>query len=298
MAKWMTKNGLPLISTFSIVGVDTKTEEIGVAVQSKFLAVGSAVPWAMAGIGAVATQSLANTTFGPRGLSLLQTGMEPEQVITELLKDDPDREDRQVGMVDVHGRSATYTGKGCFDYAGGIAGEGFACQGNILAGDAVVKNMAETFQASDLPLPERLLAALAAGQKGGGDRRGMQSAALYVVKQAGGYGGFNDRYVDLRVDDHEEPIMELKRLLTLQRLYFGRTKPEDRVPLEGEVLREVVGHLVRTGYWDQSPETAGTYNESLQSALRAYFMTENFDDRWTEEAIIDREVLLFMRRQV
>ena len=298
MAKWMTKNGLPLISTFSIVGVDTKTGEIGVAVQSKFLAVGSAVPWAMAGVGAVATQSLANTTFGPRGLSLLQTGMEPEQVITELLKDDPDREDRQVGMVDVHGRSATYTGKGCFDYAGGVAGEGFACQGNILAGEAVVKNMAESFQASDLPLPERLLAALAAGQKGGGDRRGMQSAALYVVKQAGGYGGFNDRYVDLRVDDHEEPIQELKRLLTLQRLYFGRTKPEDRMPLKGEVLREVVGHLVRTGYWDHSLETAGTYDESLQSALRAYFMTENFDDRWTEEAIIDREVLLFMRRQV
>ncbi len=297
MAKWMTKNGLPLISTFSIVGVDTKTGEIGVAVQSKFLAVGSAVPWAMAGVGAVATQSLANTTFGPRGLSLLQTGMEPEQVITELLKDDPDREDRQVGMVDVHGRSATYTGKGCFDYAGGVAGEGFACQGNILAGEAVVKNMAESFQASDLPLPERLLAALAAGQKGGGDRRGMQSAALYVVKQAGGYGGFNDRYVDLRVDDHEEPIQELKRLLTLQRLYFGRTKPEDRMPLKGEVLREVVGHLVRTGYWDHSLETAGTYDESLQSALRAYFMTENFDDRWTEEAIIDREVLQFMRRQ-
>ena len=125
----------------------------------------------------------------------------------------------------------------------------------------------------------------------------MQSAALYIVKQAGGYGGFNDRYVDLRVDDHEEPIQELKRLLTLQRLYSGRTKTEDRMPLEGEVLREVVGHLVRAGYWDQSPETAGTYDESLQSALRAYFMTENFDDRWTEEAIIDREVLLFMRRQ-
>ncbi len=297
MGKWMTKNGQPVISTFSIVGVDTKTGEIGVAVQSKFLAVGAAVPWAAAGVGAVATQSLANTTFGPRGLALLQSGMEPDQVIQEMINDDPDREDRQVGIVDMQGRSATFTGKGCFDYAGGIAGEGFACQGNILAGEVVVKNMSEVFQSSDLPLPERLLAALAAGQTGGGDRRGMQSAALYVVKHEGGYGGFNDRYVDLRVDDHQEPIQELKRLLTLQRLYFGRTKPEDRMPLKGGLLKEVVGHLARTGYLNPSLEADLTYDESVQTALRAYFMTENFDDRWTEDAIIDREVLQFMRKQ-
>ncbi len=299
MGKLKLKNGLSIISTFSIVGVDIATGEMGVAVQSKFLAVGAAVPWAKAEVGAIATQSLANTSYGPRGLALLKEGMEPARVLQELLNDDPGRDDRQVGMVDAYGRSATYTGKGCFDYAGGIAGDGFACQGNILAGEAVVKNMASVFQNTVAPLPERLLLALAAGQEAGGDRRGMQSAALYVVQQGGGYGGFNDHYVDLRVDDHVDPIQELNRLLVLQRLYFGRTKPEDRLPLQSELLNEVTGYLKEAGYLvqEQLLNSSTLYSEPIQKALKAYFMTENFDDRWTDEAIIDQEVLQFMRRQ-
>ena len=210
----------PPVSTFSIVAYDPRTEELGIAVQSKFLSVGSVVPWAKAGVGAVATQSYANTTFGPRGLDLMSQGVPPEEALVRLLETAPGRERRQVGVVDARGRSATFTGRGCVAWAGGIAEENVCCQGNILAGPGVVTGMMEAFRAAEGDLGERLIAALQAGQEAGGDRRGMQSAALLVVREGWGYGGFNDRYRDLRVEDHPDPINELKRDHELHRRIF------------------------------------------------------------------------------
>jgi uncharacterized Ntn-hydrolase superfamily protein len=292
MSKMTFYQGIPLISTFSIVAFDAQTGEIGVGVQSKFLAVGSAVPWASADAGAIATQSWANTSFGPRGLAYLRDGMEPEEVLRTLLADDADREFRQVGVVDRNGRSATFTGSQCFNWAGGIAKPGIACQGNILAGPKVVDELVRGFEEAKGPLPERLVAALTAGQAAGGDRRGMQSAALYVVKPQGGYGGFNDRYIDLRVDDHTSPIEELERLLRLHRLYFERPKPEDFLELEGQTLEEVKDLLRQSGY---QPGNGNEYDGQTQEALKEYFLTENFDERWTEEPVIDKRVLEYIR---
>jgi uncharacterized Ntn-hydrolase superfamily protein len=212
--------GLPVVATFSIVAYDPATEELGVAVQSKFIAVGSVVPWARAGVGAIATQAFANTTYGPRGLGLLEQGDDPEEVLKELTEDDERRDVRQAGIVSAGGKSATYTGKKCNAWAGGIAGENFACQGNILAGEDVVRNMARSFRESKGDLGTRLIDALLAGQAAGGDSRGMQSAALLIVRRGWGYGGLNDRYRDLRVDDHPDPIQELKRVYELHREIF------------------------------------------------------------------------------
>jgi uncharacterized Ntn-hydrolase superfamily protein len=214
--------GEPVVATFSIVAYDPETQELGVAVQSKFIAVGSVVPWAKAGVGAVATQSFANTTYGPKALALLADGEEPEAVMKKITEADRKAAVRQVGIVDAKGRSATFTGEKCNPWAGGLKGENFACQGNILAGEDVVRNMAKSFQESKGDLGERLIAALRAGQDAGGDSRGMQSAALLIVRDGWGYGGFNDRYRDLRVDDHAEPIKELKRVYDLHRDIFPR----------------------------------------------------------------------------
>lgn len=292
MSKTPRRNGLPAVATFSIVAVDVATGAVGVAVQSKFLAVGAVVPWVKAGQGAIATQSWANTSYGPKGLELLGQGLHPQQVIEHLTGNDDDANTRQVGIVDMQGRSATYTGIECFDYAGGIIGPGFAAQGNILAGSAVVDGLVKGIQ-SNGSLPDRLLTALTLAQEAGGDKRGMQGAALYVAKEGAGYGGFNDRYIDLRVDDHASPIEELKRLLTLQRLYFGRTNPDDRISIAGDTLSEIRDLLSKHGY---APGTGDAYDEQTKSQLQAYFLTENFDDRWTDEAIIDRLVLEFMRK--
>lgn len=207
--------------TFSVVGADPKTGDVGVAVASKFLAVGSVVPYARAGVGAVATQAFGNTTYGPRGLELLARKLHPQEVIRRLTASDKDRDQRQVGIVDARGRSATFTGKRCIAWAGGIAGENFAVQGNILTGEEVVKAMAEAFQRTEGELALKLMAALEAGERAGGDSRGKQSAAILVARKNGGYAGFDDRYIDLRVDDHPEPVQELKRLLRMQ-LAFRR----------------------------------------------------------------------------
>lgn len=205
-----------LVATFSIVGFDADTGDLGIAVQSRFFAVGAVVPWARAGVGAIATQSVANTAFGPDGLELLVAGETAEGTLARLVGDDPSRELRQVGIVDAQGRSATFTGESCLPWAGGRTGENYAVQGNILAGPGVVDAMADTFETTAGDLGSRLVAALAAGQAAGGDARGRQSAALVVVREAGGYGGHNDRYVDLRVDDSAAPIRELRRLLHMR----------------------------------------------------------------------------------
>lgn len=276
--------------TFSIVGYDPQEKEWGIAVQSKFLGVGAVVPWAKAGVGAVATQSYANTSFGPEGLRLMEEGKSAEEALHALLDKDLGREQRQVGFVDAKGNAATYTGKECYDWAGGVTGPYFAAQGNILVDENTVKAMAVTFQKTEGSLAERLLTALQAGQNAGGDSRGQQSAALLVVKDRGGYGGFNDRYIDLRVEDHEEPIKELTRIYQLQQLYFAPSKPENVIPIEGSTLEELTTHLQRLGYLNEKIS-------EIPEALTTYIHTENFEEREQKAGFIDLEVLEYMKKQ-
>ena len=212
----------PLVATFSIVARDPDTGELGVAVQSRVLGVGAIVPFAKAGVGAIATQASANTAYGPDGLKMLASGKSAAETLTALTTADARRDIRQAGIIAVQGEPATFTGSGCMEFAGGKAGAHYAVQGNILAGQPVVDGMASAFENTKGTLAERMLAALDAGQAAGGDKRGMQSAALLVVRDGWGYGGQNDRYIDIRVDDHAEPIKELRRLLGLHARLFGR----------------------------------------------------------------------------
>ncbi len=205
-----------LVTTFSIVGRDPENGDLGVAVQSKFFAVGAVVPWAKAGVGAVATQSWTNTTYGSKGLKLLEDGLSAQQTLDRLIAEDDGRSQRQVGIIDADGNVANHTGDECLEWAGARIGKNYTAQGNLLAGEAVVDAMAEAFEETDGELAEKLMAALIAGQENGGDRRGQQAAGLLVVRDGGGEGGYNDRYIDLRVDDHKQPIKELHRLLKIQ----------------------------------------------------------------------------------
>src|ERR1700726_1828183 len=225
--------------TFSIVARDPQKGELGIAVQSKFLAVGAVVPWARAGTGAIATQSWANTSYGPRGLELLARGLTAAEILAGLLEEDDGRASRQVGIVGVSGEPVTYTGDQCYPWAGGRVGEHYACQGNILTGEETVQAMARTFEETTGRLCDRLVAALAAGQAAGGDSRGQQSAALLVVREGGGYGGFNDRFIDLRVDDHPQPIDELQRILQLHKLYLFPPDAKDILNINGQLAREI-----------------------------------------------------------
>jgi uncharacterized Ntn-hydrolase superfamily protein len=206
---------VPTVATFSIVGFDPETGDLGVAVQSKFFAVGAVVPWARAGVGAVASQAFGNPTFGPRGLDLLEEGVSPSEVLERLAATDEEWERRQVGIVDAKGRSAAHTGSGCMDWAGQVSGANFTAQGNILVSEETVNAMARAYRETEGRLGEKLMRALEEGQKAGGDSRGKQSAAILVVREGGGYGGYDDRYCDLRVDDHPEPIRELRRLFDM-----------------------------------------------------------------------------------
>ena len=210
-----------LVSTFSIVASDPETGEVGIAVASRFFAVGAVVPWAKAGVGAVATQSFANTSFGWRGLELMEKGVEPEEVVTILLRDDDGRSQRQFGIVSADGKSATYTGENCLSWAGGRHGENYAVQGNILTGEDVVIAMEKAFLNSHGTLADKIYAALLAGNEKGGDSRGKQSASLIVYKEGAGYGGYNDRAIDIRVDDHKEPFKELGRILKIAQMNYA-----------------------------------------------------------------------------
>ena len=281
-----------IVATFSIVAFDPQTEALGVAVQSKFLAVGALVPHARAGVGAVATQALADVTYGPRGLELMAQGKAAGEAVAILTEADERRAQRQVGIVDAMGRAAAFTGTDCHDWAGSLTGEHYAVQGNILAGRRVVEAMAGAYEAGDGDLAGRLLAALEAGQAAGGDPRGKQSAALLVVREGGGYGGGNDRLVDLRVDDHPEPIRELARIRGLHTLYFGETKPEDVVAVEGDVREEVIVLLQRFGYLERRDLSD---DEALLDALTDFLHIENFEAREQERGYLDLEVLRFMR---
>ena len=279
------------IATFSIVAFDPETDSLGVAVQSKFLAVGSVVPWARAGAGAVATQAMANYNYGPRGLDLMSDGRSAGETVEALTSSDENREHRQVGVVDAQGRAATFTGSECFDWAGDVTGEHYAAQGNILVGKETVGAMAKAYEETHGDLPTRLLSALDAGQGAGGDSRGKQSAALLVVREAGGYGGDNDRVVDLRVDDHAEPIRELIRIRDLHTLYFGETAPEDVVAVDGDVRAEVADALLRAGYLGGP----GVGDDDVFDALSAYIRTENFEEREQRRGYLDRAVLDYLR---
>jgi uncharacterized Ntn-hydrolase superfamily protein len=288
---------LPLVapSTFSIVAWDPGTGDLGVAVQSKFLAVGAVVPWAKAGVGAVATQAWANTSFGPDGLALLAAGAPAQEALHCLVASDPGSAHRQVGIVDAQGQAATFTGSQCMHWAGGRTGPGYACQGNILVGEATVVAMAEAFEGTPGGLWDRLVVALAAGQASGGDSRGQQSAALLVVREGSGYAGRNDRFIDLRVDDHPAPIEELKRLLDLHKLYLFPSEPADLLPIDEGITRELKGILQQQG--QVAGPASGVYDPAAQAAMRRLIGIENLEERWREDGRIDRVVLEFLRRK-
>src|SRR6478735_5966104 len=266
--------------TFSIVARAADGEAWGVAVASKFLAVGSAVPAAVAGVGAIATQADANVAYKGQALAHLDDGANASVALQRLLEDDPGRDARQVGIVDVEGGAATHTGHACLDWAGGVTGDGYAIQGNILAGEDVVLAMEAAWETTDddAPLGRRLLAALTAGDDAGGDSRGRQSAALLVVREGAGYGGLDDIAVDLRVDDHADPVTELARLLDLNDLYLTASTPAEQVAITPELHTEITHRLHELGY-DDLNTWAGTEN---------YEMRIDPGGAWIDEQILDR----------
>ncbi len=264
--------------TFSIVAYDPDVKEWGVATQSKFLAVGAVVPWAQANAGALATQSYANTTFGPKGLRLLAKGLSAQETLDRLVAGDKGRAQRQVGVVDRAGQAATFTGAECHAWAGGVTGPGFAVQGNILARARVVDAIAAKFESAKGELADRLVAALLAGQRAGGDRRGQQSAAILCVREKGGYAGFNDRYLDLRVDDDLHPIERLQEILELHHLYFGKPAPGSLRSINPKIARELQRIARQAGQY-RGPVT-GVYDEATRQAIEALIGMENLEDRW------------------
>ena len=285
------------VTTFSIAAYDPGRQEWGVAVQSKFMAVGAVVSHARAGAGAVATQSYANLNYGPDGLALMEEGLAASEVIEKLIAADSERDQRQVGLVDCRGEAAAYTGSKCHDWAGHLTGEGYCCQGNILL-PGTVEAMGRSFDAARKgsgELADWLVAALAAGQKAGGDRRGRQSAVVLVVRPGGGYGGNNDRYLDLRVDDHATPIAELGRLLEMHHLFFGSVDPETLLPLS-EVAPELQTMLRQTGHYD-GPDT-GIFDIRTREALRALVGIENLEERWDGKSDqIDEGTFHYLRQK-
>jgi uncharacterized Ntn-hydrolase superfamily protein len=277
----------PVVATYSIAACDLEAGHWGVATQSKFLAVGSVVPWAEPGVGAIATQAYANPRYGPEGLDLLRSGASAEEVVERLTSADTGRDHRQLGVVDAAGGSMTFTGGDCMDWAGGLAGPCFAAQGNILVGAETVSALAATFTATPgLPLAHRLVECLAAAQAAGGDRRGQQSAALLVVERDGGYAGLSDVLIDLRVDDHERPVDELARLCELHSLLFGKTPRADWIEVDTALRAELERRLQALGY-----------DGGLEQAFAAWSGTENLEERVDGIERIDPVVLAELRAQ-
>jgi uncharacterized Ntn-hydrolase superfamily protein len=279
--------GSSVVSTYSIVACDLDAQQWGVAVQSKFLAVGAVVPWAEPGVGAIATQSYANPRYGPDGLALLRAGKSAQETVDALVTADKDKDKRQVGVVDAGGRAATFTGAGCHDWAGGRTGDCYTAQGNILVSQETVDALAETFERnSHLELAERLVECLAAAQAAGGDRRGQQSASLLVVEKDAGYANLSDVVVDLRVDDHPRPIVELRRLFSLHREIFGVTPEEDWLDVDDALEAELQARLAKLGY-----------DGTLAQAFDAWAGTENLEERVAGLERIDPVVLAALRKQ-
>ncbi|MEP7379254.1 MAG: DUF1028 domain-containing protein [Chloroflexota bacterium] len=303
--------------TFSIVARDPVTGDLGIAVASKFLAVGSVVPHARAGVGAVATQAMANVRYGAEGLAMLHQGSAATAVLAALTDADEGRDNRQPGIVDAVGRAATYTGSGCITWAGGRTADGVSAQGNLLAGPAVVDALLDTFLASSAAFPERLLAGLKAADEQGGDRRGRESAALLVVREGGGYGGATDRWIDLRVDDHPDPMPELARLLDLNHLYLDTPAPADLLPIDETLATELRTRLTVLGYSPDKLDKANSLAEIVErsgltrtgdprelptnwdaswiGALDEWMSIENLEARAAAHGWIDPRVVEFMR---
>src|SRR5437870_5804351 len=280
MAEWA-----PPVATYSIVGCDLEAGQWGVGVQSKFLAVGSVVPWAEPQVGAIATQSYANPRYGPDGLGLLREGLSAEEVVARLTEADEGRAQRQLGVVDGQGRAATFTGEECHDWAGGRTGQGYAAQGNILVSRATVDALADTFEATaGRSLALRLIDCLDAAQAAGGDSRGQQSAALLVVEKDGGYASLSDTFVDLRVDDHERPLEELRRIYLLHDALFGRTPKEQWVDVDDELAAELRDRLTGLGF-----------DGELADALPRWAGRENLEERVDGFERIDPVVLESLR---
>lgn len=305
--------------TFSIVARDPATGDLGIAVASKFLAVGAVVPWAQAGVGAIATQALANVGYGRDGLALLAAGKGAADVMNELTRADEGRDHRQAGIVEATGGSATYTGSGCIPWAGGRTAAGVAAQGNLLAGPTVVDALIETYLAGGAAFPELLMRALKAADDQGGDRRGRQSAALLIVREGGGYAGGNDRWIDLRVDEHPAPIDELNRILDVGHLLLDRPAETDLLPIDDAIAAEMSVLLPKVGYdprnmdldtglarmvEEAGVERTGTPREvpaswdpSWEAALAEWMSVENLEARFTARGWIDPRVLAFLREK-
>lgn len=266
---------------------------MGVAVQSKFIAVGALVPWAKAKAGAIATQAWANVSYGPKGLEMLEAGLSASETLDKLLADDPRPEVRQVAVVDTKGRVGVHTGSECMEWAGHMAGPGYSCQGNILAGSRAIESMARAYEQTSGDIVDRLLQALSAGQAAGGDRRGQQSAALLVVRDKGGYEATTDRYVDLRVDDHPAPIEELKRVFKIYDItMLSREDPSSLLTIDREITTTLQRNLKRLGLYSGSVN--GILDDPTRKGLRDFVNMNNFENRMREDGRIWRSILDYM----
>ncbi|MBI3578535.1 MAG: DUF1028 domain-containing protein [Ignavibacteriales bacterium] len=301
----------PFASTFSIVGIDPENGDVGVAVQSKFPNVRPIVPWAEAGVGAIATQSFVNVQYGPKGLTLMRNGATAEEALRILTVNDSARETRQVGIIDAKGNSASWTGKECFDWAGGITGQnsggkgmiitgkGFSAQGNTLVGKETVEALAKTFTETKGSLADKLVAAIIAGGKAGGDRRGEESAALLVKRKGAGYDGTTDNYIDISIYDHPKPLAELDRLYKLHKLYYFRTDPKNLIKIDAALCKELQGILsnkVYKGFEFYAGPVNGIFDAKTKKALQDFMGWENYDVRIRDDDQIDKEVLDDIRR--
>lgn len=301
----------PLVATFSIVAVDSVNGDVGIAVQSKFPNVRPVVPWAAAGVGAIATQSFVNVQYGPKGLALLRNGATAEEAVRILIANDSARNSRQLGIVDMKGNAASWTGNDCFDWAGGmtgknsggkgmvVTGKGFAAQGNILLGKETVEAMARTFENTKGPLADRLVAALLAGGKAGGDRRGEESAALLVKRKGAGYDGTTDDYIDIGIYDHPKPLQELERLYKLHKLYFFRSDPKNLIKIDPALCKELQSILSNKAYKEfqfYSGPMNGVFDAATKKALQDFMGWENYDVRIRNDDQIDAEVLSDIRK--
>jgi uncharacterized Ntn-hydrolase superfamily protein len=289
----MPQTTLPPHGTFSIVAWDPHRGEWGVAIQSKFIAAGAVVPWGQAGVGALATQASSDGSQGPKGLELLRKGLSASEVVARLSKESPDRDDIQIGVVDGKGRAAAFTGAHCLEWAGHVVGNGYSVQGNILFSGEVVRAMARTFETTPGDLPERLLATLVAGQREGGDRRGMQSAALLVWKERGGYRGGLDRWIDVRVDDHPTPIEELDRIFRIYDMtLLAREDPASLRPLDTETVMGVQRALGVLGYL-LGPKT-GTWDATTMKAFAKFVSEHNFENKVRTDGTIWPSILRYL----
>ena len=284
-----------ILGTYSIAAVDLEKGDVGVAVASKFIAVGAIVPWVKTRVGAIATQALANPTYGPRGLELLERGYSAKRALEILVSEDPLREHRQVGIVDAKGEAAAFTGKECYPYAGHIVGSGYTVQGNIIAGPEVLEAMAKAFETTKGELVDKLLSALEAGDKAGGDKRGKQSAAIIVLREKGGYLGLIDKYVDLRVDDHPEPVKELRRIFEIWELtLLSREDPRDIVKKQ-DVAREIQKALKTLGFYRE--EITGNWDEATERAFINWANINNFENKLRRDEYIWGTLYRFLLKQ-